>query len=197
MRQFVMIGAVILVAFAFGLWNLWPEPVLRPVSLPATPAPFVLTDSEGKSFTPRDLAGRWTWAYFGYTFCPDLCPNTLGLMQRAATGTGLPPDLQLVFISLDPARDKGDRLGEYAAFFEHGIRMATATQRELRRLTDSIGVNYGRNNQDRGDRSYQVFHPSAVFIFGPDGRLHHIVEDPARPEDVQQAMAVLAEGKNS
>lgn len=118
------------------------------------------------------LQGKVVLLYFGYTFCPDICPTSLAVMARALR-TLEPPELaevRPVFISVDPERDTPARLADYAAFFHPSILGVTGTPEAVAAAARPYGVVYARH-QVAGASHYVVDHSAFTALVCPDGRL--------------------------
>lgn len=154
-------------------------PELRAVS------DFRLIQPDGQSLTPENLKGRWSFLYFGYTFCPDACPLTLNdlkrLQQRLAQ-QGLDGEVAYWFVSVDPERDTPQHLGEYVKYFYDKFQAATGDPQELAKLTRQLNVSYRISEHPRGDLRYSVDHPSTIVLIDPDGRFHAIFMPPHDPD---------------
>lgn len=156
----------------------YPEP--RPVP------PFELTDQDGKPFGPDRLKGKWSFVYFGYTYCPDVCPTTLaelGRAQKLLEDAGLDSGNQYVFVSVDSQRDTPQRLAQYVGFFNQKFVGATGSDEALTRLTRETGVAYSFPEGKRGN-AYPVDHSSIVALFDPDARLHAVFTPPQKAEEI-------------
>lgn len=143
---------------------------------------FALQGPRGK-FGNADLVGRWSFVFFGYTQCPDICPTALALMKelkaRLAASAAVPPvpTFQVVFVSVDPRRDTAQLLGEYMAAFDPSFIGVSGTDVELSALTKALGVYYQRN--DAADtRNYAVDHSAAIYLIDPQGRLAAVFSPP-------------------
>lgn len=196
--------AVILVAaFAAGL-AMWLGLNAFSPSVPATkaatmyPAPrpvpeFSLTRADGKPLTRADWQGRWTIAFFGFTNCPDICPNTLGVMRdvhKELAAKGLRDKVRFDFISVDPERDTPETLARYVAFFSPDFVGATGSDDELQRLTRSLGLLYTRTPTGNGD--YSVDHSASVVIIGPKPELVGLFRPPLDTPAIVADLVALA-----
>lgn len=161
--------------------------------LPARPGkvqiggPFTLVDQDGKTVTDRDFRGRLMLIYFGYTFCPDVCPTELQVMSTALDALGARADgVQPLFITIDPDRDTGPVLAEYLSHFHPRLRGLTGTPAQIRAVTRVYHVYYARAG--KGD-DYLMDHSSIVFLMGRDGSyLTHFRAD-AAPKDMAATIA--------
>jgi len=129
---------------------------------------FALTDAQGRPFSRHDLGGRWTLLFTGFTNCPDVCPTTLALMAELRREVPR-PDLQYLFVSVDPERDTPEVVGRYLAHFDPAILGATGSREEVERLTAGLGLAQVRN-PGVGDE-YTVDHSTALVLLDPKARL--------------------------
>lgn len=178
-----LIGAL---ALGAGLWlgqlltrEAAPPPLeISGILLPEPRAieDFTLVDQDGRRFGPERFKDRWSFLYFGYTYCPDVCPTTLAdlaELERRLEQQGLSADTTYWLISVDPRRDTPERLGDYAGYFHPEFRGATGSDDQLGRLARQLGVMYRvPNNPETED--YAVDHSSAVILVDPAGRLHAV-----------------------
>ncbi len=129
---------------------------------------FSVLDHTGKTASNDDLLGRWSLMFFGFTHCPDVCPNTLNAL------TGIQKDLehknqpQLVLVSVDPMRDTPEILNTYIRTFADDIKGYTGELHQIQTLTEYLGVAYAYNAMPDG--SYTVDHTAAIFIINPEGK---------------------------
>jgi protein SCO1/2 len=153
---------------------------------PKTISPFRLTGPNGSSFDLEALKGRWSFVYFGFTHCPDVCPTTLAELNRAQESleeAGLDAVNQYVFVSVDAQRDTPQRLARYVAHFNEKFIGATGTDEALTKFTQDVGVLYSFP-QGRKGRNYAVDHSSTVALFDPDARLHAVFTSPQKAEEI-------------
>ena len=135
--------------------------------------PFHLVDSAGKPVSDSDFRGRFMLLYFGYTFCPDVCPTELQAMGRAVDLLGPAGDKVVpVFISVDPDRDSGTALGEYVRAFHPRMIGLTGPRAEIDRVTKAYRAYYRLGQPSKpGAKDYLVDHTAFVYLVGPDGKL--------------------------
>ncbi len=147
--------------------------VLRSEFRPLTP--FQLQSHERGPITETSFEGKWSFVFFGYMSCPDVCPNTLHELNRFhrllddedASGAG---DVQVIFVSVDPGRDSTEKLASYAAHFHDSFIGATAGKGAIDRLTRQFGADYVLEPESAPGQ-YLVAHTSAIFLVDPYGRL--------------------------
>lgn len=182
-RGRVSTGLLIVIAAlaaALGLWfgNRWfnPEPPKLQAALlypqPRAVPEFELQRANGGTLTLADWKGRWNLVFIGFTHCPDVCPTALAILKQAWTHwqqDGHAKDVQVNFISVDPARDTPDVLKTYVGFFSPDFVGATGSDAELDKLAKSLGLVYARHDTDSGD--YAVDHSANILIIDPQGRL--------------------------
>lgn len=157
---------------------LWPHP--------KQVAPFELIDHHGEAFDLERLKGRWSFMFFGYTHCPDVCPMTMDTLKRVAgrlEGREAGADTQVVFVSVDPARDTPEHLKDYVEYFHPDFVGATGTTEELMAMTRQLGIVYDLNDDDGGN-DYLVDHSAAVLLTDPEARLVGVFSAPHRAEDI-------------
>lgn len=155
-----------------------PGASVQPQYLQSYPKPreltdFTLTDAKGQTFTKQQLKGRWTLAFTGYTFCPDICPTTLAELAQAypnieAITSEYP--IQIVFISVDPGRDDQNRLNEYINFFNPAFKAATGEHAQLFPLVRSMGMMYAIA-ESTDNPNYLVDHSAAVVLINPKAQV--------------------------
>jgi len=136
----------------------------------AVGGPFTLVDDTGSTVTEKTLASKPYAIYFGYTFCPDVCPTTLLDLSRWIKDLG--PDsekLNYVFVSVDPERDTPSLMHLYLSSFDKHIRGFTGTPEQIAKIAKEYRVFYGKVPTDDG--GYVVDHSAIIFLMGPDGKL--------------------------
>jgi protein SCO1 len=140
---------------------------------------FSLVDEHGAAFTRADLAGRWTYLFFGYTHCPDVCPLTLQVLARALQSFGdeAPGERPTArFVSVDPERDTPEQLARYLSAFGGDLHALTGTPEAIAALTAALGIAYARVDDDGG--GYAMDHTAAVLLLDPQGRLVAVFTPP-------------------
>jgi cytochrome oxidase Cu insertion factor (SCO1/SenC/PrrC family) len=133
-----------------------------------------LINQEGKPTTQLDFAGRYQLVYFGFAFCPDICPFTLDVMSEALNQIGDRADIiQPIFISLDPARDTPDELATYIDSFFPGFIALTGTDAQVEAAAKSFKVYFQKVEDPNSAGGYVIDHTSIVYVINPDGDLVH------------------------
>lgn len=152
--------------------------------------PLYLIDQRGEPVTDRDFAGRYMIIYFGYTYCPDLCPMTLSAMTRALDL--LPADqaerVVPIFITVDPERDTVEQLAEYAPLLHPRLVALTGSPVGVKTAAEAYRV-YFKKTDDGGAGDYLMDHSTFIYIMGPDGSYLRHLAGTASAEEVAQALA--------
>jgi len=201
-------AAVVLAAMLAGVWLaatyrengsraiLLPDQVMSLFPAPKPLAAFAFTDHENRVFDLSRLKGKWSFLFFGYTHCPDICPTTLATLARAhdniAKSTAGAKDVQFVFISVDPNRDTPSKLGQYVTYFDTSFLGVTGDNAQLGNLADQLGATY-QLAITPGMENYPVYHTSAVFLVDPRTRYHAVFAPPLDAEEISRRFKVLRE----
>jgi len=150
--------------------------------------PFKLTDHNNTVFDEKRLLNKWSFVFFGYTSCPDVCPATLYILSSVhgllVDETGeIPDDMQVIFISVDPARDTTEKLGNYVTYFNKDFIGTTADKTEIDKLVRQFGAGYIFEDEVEPG-IYNVSHTSAIFLIDPYGRLAATFSQPHQPTTI-------------
>jgi protein SCO1/2 len=130
---------------------------------------FTLVDHTGARRTEQDFRGRLLLLYFGYTYCPDVCPTDLQAMADAIELLGDAGErVQPVFITIDPARDTPAHLAEYVRLFHPRLIGLTGTEEQVKRTARAYKAWYRRVDMPSG-ADYLFEHSGFVYLYGPDG----------------------------
>ena len=134
--------------------------------------PFTLTDHTGKTVTDQDFRGKYILIYFGYTFCPDVCPTSLSTMGEALDRLS-PEELDKlvpIFVSVDPERDTIEVLASYVPNFHDKLIGMTGTPEQIKAAARAYKAYYAKVNEDDPDGNYLMDHSSITYLMGPDGK---------------------------
>src|ERR1700738_2684180 len=130
-------------------------------------APFTLTDATGRRRSSSEFRGKLMVVYFGYTYCPDVCPTDVMAISEALRALGPPAqDIQPVFITIDPERDSA-LLADYLAAFHPGFVGLTGSPDEIRAVANSYKAFYAKVSNARGD--YSMDHAGVIYLMGRHG----------------------------
>jgi len=189
---FIVLSTVIV--GGFQLYKIANKPVLDHDKLHATVFstpriidPFALTDHKGMPFTEASLQGNWSFIFFGYTNCPDVCPNTLSIMNVMATllandeqGRQVP---RFIMVSVDPERDTVEQLSQYMPYFNKAfIGLTGQNKHDVDKLTTQFGIPYLVKKKSADDTNYGVDHSGAILLVNPYGNLHALFSAPHEAE---------------
>jgi len=142
----------------------------QPAAL-AVGGPFSLIDGDGHAVTDQTYRGKFMLVYFGYTYCPDVCPTTLSAVADAMDKLGPKADkIQSLFITVDPKRDKPDVVKQYAAAFGTRIVGLTGSPEQIAAAAKAYRVYYAEHRTGTGPDDYSMDHSSVLYLMGPDGR---------------------------
>lgn len=149
--------------------------------------PFALVDMNGKPVTEKSLLGKPTAIFFGFTYCPEVCPTTLTDITAWLKALGPDADkLNVVFVSVDPERDTPEQLRLYLSNFDPRIQGFTGTPEAVAKAAKAYRVYYQKVPQDGG--GYTIDHSSAVYLFDADG---HFVAPIAYQSPPERALGQL------
>lgn len=167
------IGAAAILATLFvGWWQVdgpGADPVTdnRPMAL--TEMNFKLTDQDGRDVGPETLIGRPSLAFFGFTYCPDVCPTTLSDISVWLDELGPEAeDLNTVLITVDPERDTVEAMAEYVSYFHPQIQGWTGSPNQIAAIAEGFRATYEKVEGEDGN--YTMNHTSGVFLFDATGR---------------------------
>ena len=160
---------------------------------PAMPAAEIaLTDQNGQPFRLADYRGKVVLLFFGYTYCPDVCPATMAEL-RAARALLKPEDaarVQVVFITVDPARDTAASIQEYVSRFDPAFLGLSGTEAELSTVWQAYGV-FREIEQTDSVAGYLVAHTSRVYVVDVNGNLSLSFAFGTPPDDVANDLRIL------
>lgn len=158
------------------------------------PAPALeLRDTEGRAWSLSSLKGAVVAVFFGYTNCPDVCPITLGRLGRLQDEDVLEgPSLEVVFVSLDPARDTPERLSQFVAGLPGSVAAVTGETEEVRAQAGAFGVmTMERRDPALPAGEYLVDHTARTFILDPSGRMVATLPPMASPEEIREVLGAV------
>ena len=153
--------------------------------------PFSLTDHHGERRTDEDFRGRFLLIYFGYTYCPDICPTNLTTMSHALEALGDKAEgVQPLFVSIDPARDTVEVLADYVDHFYPTMVGLTGTETEIRAVAKAYRVHRSKVvfEKDAPADEYLVNHSSITFLMGRDGEFLSLFPHDTKAEVMTKAL---------
>lgn len=172
------LAAVLLVGAIFVSGYLWQLGDVREAQLSEVSAqtgvadvggPFSLIDQDGLRKTDQDFLDRYMLVFFGFTYCPDVCPTTLAVLSAALDEIGpAAENIVPVLITVDPARDTPEALKPYLSTFGPNFVGLTGTEEEIAAVADAYHAYYEIVEGEGGD--YTLNHSTAIYLMGPDGK---------------------------
>lgn len=156
-------------------------------SLPA----LSLTDQNGQVMQVDEMKDKWSLLFFGYTFCPDICPATLAQMRQLQ---GMLPaeakdKLRIVLVTVDPHRDTPEQLKKYLAFFDPGFQGLTGKQEDIQKLASAVSIPF--IPADTSKENYTVDHSGNLVIIGPDGTQRGFIRAPVNNDKLAEQLPGL------
>ncbi|MBU1282465.1 MAG: SCO family protein [Gammaproteobacteria bacterium] len=137
-----------------------------------------LTNQDGQAVAVDQLKDQWSLLFFGYTFCPDICPATLAQLRQLQGQ--LPPEtlakLRIVLVTVDPNRDTPEQLKKYLDYFDAGFIGLTGEQATIQKLANGVSIPF--IPADTSKENYTVDHSGNLVLIGPDGRQRGFIRAP-------------------
>jgi len=151
--------------------------------------PFTMVDQTGRTVTERDFAGKAMLIYFGFTYCPDVCPTELGTIAAALDAMGpLADRVTPVFISIDPDRDTPAAMADYVSRFHPRMVGLTGSAEQVAQTARAFRVYYAKV-QPRDSTDYLMDHSSFIYFVGPDGKVRSLFRPETTPEAIASAVS--------
>ena len=146
-----------------------------------------LIDQAGQRFDYKRMQGKWSMVFFGFTFCPDVCPTTLALLSKVHKG--LPAELgestQVILVSVDPARDTPAKLAEYLEYFSPDFTGLTGAFLDLQRFARQLNIAFQK--VPGGGENYSIDHSAQIVLINPRGDYHAFLQPPFSEETLSKA----------
>ena len=156
--------------------------------------PFALTDHTGKQVTEETYEGTWQVVFFGYTYCPDVCPTTMATVTTALDDLGpLAEQVTPIFITIDPARDTVEQLAGYHEYFHPRFAMLTGGEEEIAKVAREFRVYYAKAEDD-GASDYLMDHSSITYLLDPDGKYVTHFSHGIEPEKMAETLRQYIQG---
>jgi protein SCO1/2 len=149
--------------------------------------PFELVTHEGTPFTLDSLKDQWSFVFFGYTNCPDVCPTTLSVLNVVANKLGDNvdnlPNTRFYFVSVDPERDTPEKLQAFVPYFNEKFTGVTGSREQIDNLTKQLSILYviGKPEATGG---YLVDHTASILLLNPDGQFEAVFSPPLNPDNI-------------
>jgi protein SCO1/2 len=152
--------------------------------------PFTLTDHTGKRVTDDDFRGRYMLVYFGYTWCPDVCPTELQVISAALDHLGDEAGrIRPIFVTVDPERDTVAQMADYVANFHASMVGLTGSPEEIATVAKAYRVYYAKAKTEGSETDYTVDHGSLIYLMDPQGKFVTHFTYSTDPEKLAQGLA--------
>ena len=199
-----LLPGIVIAALAIGA-GIWAARLLLDQAVPPDPLaatrfpaaravqPFSLVDHTGKTFDNAALTGHWSFVFFGYTHCPDVCPTTMAVLNSVSQrlqDTG--ERVRFVMVTVDPERDTPEKLGKFVTYFNGDFLGVTGSTEALEQLTGQMGIMFMRVNEAENPAGYLVDHTASVFLFDPDGHYHAVFSPPLTADNIASDFRMMA-----
>jgi protein SCO1/2 len=173
-RRAVLIFAAAILLLAAGLggyaWTIRQAAQPQGSGVALVGGPFSLTDQDGRRVTEKDFLGRYMLVFFGFTYCPDICPTELQVMTAALDAMGPAAEkIQPVFVSVDPERDTPEVMKAYVANFGPRLIGLTGTPEEIAAMAKAYRVYYAKAANQNAPGDYLMDHSSIIYLMDEDG----------------------------
>lgn len=177
------------------IWNITSRPpslqqdligVLR--SQPKLIKSFNLMDHNGGAISEKIFKDKWSFVFFGYTSCPDICPTTLNVLNAVVDNLGTTEDshlqrVQVIFISVDPERDTTAKLADYMNYFNKDFTGLSGDKKDIDDVVQQFGAGY-MLEEETAPGQYEVGHTSAIFLVAPSSELVAAFSQPHNPATI-------------
>lgn len=183
------LSVVILIAGSFLLWQASQNKHTVMQGYPSLGGDFILQSAEG-AVSLSDYKGKTIVLYFGYAFCPDVCPTSLGLLSVALGKLNAEEldKIQAFFISVDPERDTVEKLKIYANSFHPSIKGITGTAEDIAKVAKLYGAMYMKVDLPGSAMGYSVDHSSRYYVVDSDGKVKKLIDHGTSPDDIVAAL---------
>jgi cytochrome oxidase Cu insertion factor (SCO1/SenC/PrrC family) len=173
LRPSIIFGIVtLLAALALGSYVLLSsKPVPTGSGTALIGGPFTMVNQKAETVTDKTYLGKPMLLFFGFTFCPDICPTELQVMAAALAELGTSgADIQPVFVTIDPARDTPEVLAAYVSNFGERFTGLTGTPKQVAEMAQTYRVFYAKQENKADPNNYQMDHSAIIYLMGSDGK---------------------------
>ncbi|MEE5121373.1 SCO family protein [Pseudomonas alliivorans] len=152
-----------------------------------------MSDQNGAPMAVDELKGKWTLVFFGYTYCPDICPTTLAQLRdiRTKLSQEAVDNMRVVLVSVDPDRDTPQQLKQYLGYFDPRYIGLTAPVADIQKLASALSIPF--IPADTSKPGYTVDHSGNLALIGPDGRQRGFIRSPLNAQKLMAQLPVLLE----
>jgi len=150
---------------------------------------FNLVDSNGKEFLPGDFQGKWNLLFFGFTFCPDICPITLSMLSRTEKGLDIKDQekIRIILVTVDPDRDSPEQLKVYLENFSEKFIGLTGGLDQIYNFATSVNAPFNPISNSK-DPNYTVDHTGSIVLIDPEGNYAGFFRAPHNQDNVKKAI---------
>jgi protein SCO1/2 len=181
----------ILCLVAAAIW-LVAASVTRAAAPVTVGGPFTLTAPDGTTVTDQTYRDKWLLVFFGYTFCPNICPTTLVEIASALEQLGSDAErLQAIFITVDPARDTPSVLATYTASFDNRIVGLTGTDAQIANVAKAYGAYYAAHRAGSNADDYVMDHGTYIYVMNPQGNFVRAFDADTEGEHIAKSVREL------
>ncbi len=149
---------------------------------------FDLVNEHGEEVGLENLRGEWSLVFFGFTYCPDICPTTMGVLGRAVERMEIDP--QVVLVSVDPERDTPEQMKNYVDAFNAEFEGFTGTHAEITKFATQVNVAFGKV-PGREPGTYTVDHSGSIVVIDPEGRYAGFIKAPHNEMNIKRIVESL------
>ncbi|MBA2920909.1 SCO family protein [Sphingomonas sp. MAH-20] len=165
-----------------------PPPSEAPLAGARIGGPFTLVNQDGRQVSDRDFAGRYRLMYFGYTYCPDVCPVDLqrlmaGYKLLEGSEPAVAAKIAPIFVSVDPERDTPAVLKQYVTAFSPKLTGLTGSPEQIAKVAKDYAIVYSKEERP-GASDYLMNHSRVAYLFGPDGKPIALIPQDGTPEAI-------------
>ena len=156
---------------------------------PRTLGSFNLIDSGGKEFLPKDFEGKWNMLFFGFTFCPDICPITMSMLSRIEKGLDIENQekIRIFLVTVDPDRDSPDQLKVYLENFSENFIGLTGGLDQVYNFATRVNAPFSPISNSK-DPHYTVDHTGSIILINPEGNYAGFFRAPHNQGDIKKAI---------
>ena len=197
-NTYLMLAAFVVIAAGLYIFNSeeTPAPEIHGIYLEETRplVTFSLRDSDEQSFTDQSFLGQWSLVFFGFTYCPDICPLTLAMLNQVVTMIEEEPRIptpQIVFVSVDPDRDTPELIANYVHYFNEDFIGVTGNDTQLTNFSRQLGTIYEKVYLDDGHDGYLVDHSGSIALINPNAEMQAVFTTPLDPMNIAQDYASI------
>ena len=150
---------------------------------------FNLMDSAGKEFLPKDFEGKWNMLFFGFTFCPDICPITMSMLSRIEKGLDIENQekIRIFLVTVDPDRDSPDQLKVYLENFSENFIGLTGGLDQIYNFATRVNAPFSPISNNK-DPHYSVDHTGSIILINPEGNYAGFFRAPHNQDDIKKAI---------